>query len=194
NVAKLPATTVMTKTAHTSSPISTILPGHVSGFLIWDETVSICTTEKKAASPNPLMSPPLCPPSNAHVSTVPATKTTMDSPSASNRRASSRRCRSSSVNSLDTSSRITAQSPFALRVGTTASDDASAHKWEARSQSQGEMMSRDVWFSFPNLSRRVVPKTRRSLDASYSVSPEERRRIGGRRNGKEPGHLGNLGR
>jgi hypothetical protein len=57
-VAKLPATAVTTKTAHASRPTSTILPADVSGFLICDETVSNCTAEKKAASPNPWISLP----------------------------------------------------------------------------------------------------------------------------------------
>jgi len=107
-VAKLPATTVMTKMAHTSRPMSTSLPADVSGFLICDETVSSCTAEKKAASPNPWMSPPFCPLSSVHVSKVPAANTTIVSTKASTRRASSRRCRSSRVKSLDISSRITA--------------------------------------------------------------------------------------
>src|SRR5665213_744124 len=50
----------------------------------------------------------------------------MDRPIASTRRASRRRCRSSILKSLDNSSRITTESPSALRRGARASDDASA--------------------------------------------------------------------
>src|SRR5450631_3647456 len=112
--------------AHTSRPTSTILPATVSGFLICDETVSNCTAAKKAASPNPLISPPFWPLSNTHVSTAPAARTKMDRPNASTRRASRRRCRSSVLKSLDNSSRITTESPSALHIGARASDDGSA--------------------------------------------------------------------
>src|ERR1035437_412111 len=50
----------------------------------------------------------------------------MDRPNASTRRASRRRCRSSILKSLDNSSRITTESPSALRSGARASADASA--------------------------------------------------------------------
>ena len=86
-MAKLPATAVTTKMAHASRPTSTTLPTGVSGFVILDETVSSCTAQKKAASPNPWMFPPFCPLSNTHMSTVPTAKTTIDSPNASTKRA-----------------------------------------------------------------------------------------------------------
>src|SRR5674476_594811 len=57
------------------------------------------------------ISPPFCPLSNTHVSMAPAAKTTTVSANVRNSRASSRRCRSSSVKSLDISSRITVDSP-----------------------------------------------------------------------------------
>ena len=110
-VAKLPATTVTTKMPHNSRPTSIILPTEVSGFFMLDETVSNCTEQKKAASPIPWISPPFFPLSKIHMSTVPAAKTTIDSPPAISRRASSRRCRSARVKSLDNSSRITAEPP-----------------------------------------------------------------------------------
>src|ERR1039458_1431806 len=50
----------------------------------------------------------------------------MDMPNASTKRASRRRCGSSVLKSLDNSSRITTESPSALRSGARASDDASA--------------------------------------------------------------------
>jgi hypothetical protein len=58
NVAKLPATAVTTKMAHASRPTSIIFPTDVTGFVILDETVSNCTEQKKAASPNPWIFPP----------------------------------------------------------------------------------------------------------------------------------------
>jgi hypothetical protein len=115
NVAKLPATAVTTKMPHASSPTSIIFPTDVTGFVILDETVSNCTPQKKAESPNPWIFPPFCPLSNTHMSTVQTAKTTIDSPNAITKRANSRRCRSPIVKSLDNSSRITAESPSALR-------------------------------------------------------------------------------
>src|SRR5665213_840034 len=50
----------------------------------------------------------------------------MDRPKARTRRASRRRCRSSILKSLENSSRITTESPSALRSCARASDDASA--------------------------------------------------------------------
>jgi hypothetical protein len=108
NVAKLPATAVTTKMAHASRPTSIIFPADVTGFVILDETVSNCTAQKKAASPNPWMFPLFCPLSDTHMSTVPATNTTIDSPNARSSRASNLRCRSPKVKSLANSSRITA--------------------------------------------------------------------------------------
>jgi hypothetical protein len=125
NVAKLPATAVTTKMAHASRPTSIIFPADVTGFVMLDETVSNCTAQKKAESPNPWIFPPFCPLSNIHMSTVPTAKTTVDSTNASTRRANSRRCRSPRVKSLDNSSRITAESSSVLHSFETLSDDAS---------------------------------------------------------------------
>jgi hypothetical protein len=121
--------------AHASRPTSIIFPADVTGFVILDETVSNCTEQKKAASPNPWIFPPFCPLSNTHMSTVPTAKTTVDSPNAITRRANSRRCRSPIVKSLDSSSRITADSPSALRSCARGSDDAPGGPPEARPQS-----------------------------------------------------------
>jgi hypothetical protein len=117
NVAKLPATAVTTKMAHASRHTSITFPAGVSGLVILDEMVSNCTEQKKAASPSPWMSPPFRPFSNTHMRTVPTAKTAIDMRNAISRRANSRRCRSPTVNSLDNSSRITAESPSALRGG-----------------------------------------------------------------------------
>ena len=124
NVAKLPATAVTTKMAHASRATSIILPAGVSGFVILDETVSNCTAQKKAESPNPWIFPPFYPLSKIHMSTVPTANTTVDSPNASSKRANSRRCRSPRVKSLDNSSRITAESPSVLNSYARMSDDA----------------------------------------------------------------------
>ena len=75
NVAKLPATAVMTKTAHISRPMSIALPAVVTGFGIDEDTVSSCAAVKNAASPTLWMAPPVCPCSVNHSSRVPATNT-----------------------------------------------------------------------------------------------------------------------
>jgi hypothetical protein len=121
--------------AHASRPTSIIFPTDVTGFVILDETVSNCTAQKKAASPNPWIFPPFCPLSYTHMSTVQTAKTTLDSPNAITKRANSRRCRSPIVKSLDNSSRITAESPSALRSCARVSDDAPGGPPEARPQS-----------------------------------------------------------
>src|SRR6185437_14023242 len=105
--AKLPATAVTTKTAQASRATSTTLPPTVRGFVIAEEMVSSWTEVKKTASPKLWMSPPFTPASKTQMRTEPMTRTTSVSPSAMSRRAASRRWRSSQVNSLIISSRIT---------------------------------------------------------------------------------------
>jgi hypothetical protein len=63
------------------------------------------------------MSPPSRPLSSAQVSTVPAAKITTVAPSASSSRASSRPCLSSTVKSLDNSSRIIREPPSTPHSG-----------------------------------------------------------------------------
>src|SRR5690242_19923615 len=70
NVARLPATAVTTKIAHSSRATSTTFPALVTGLGIEEETVSSCTAVKKAASPRPWMALPFSPASVSQTSTL----------------------------------------------------------------------------------------------------------------------------
>ena len=86
NEAKEPAIAVTRKSAVSSSTMSTIRPGVVTGFRICDETVRSCTVVKKKASQRLWISPRPASRSKSHISTVPIASTMATSASASRMR------------------------------------------------------------------------------------------------------------